>query len=366
LKIVIYVILVILYSRISLASSVGCKWIHFKEDVSIGEVSATLNRNRLVAQKILSNPFRAKICGNITKEKIEKYSHDKYVHSLDDSEAPVFKNHFYSAFGLSSEQRDTWTKTFMVAVPTIVVAFGSSAWDWGKNGIKFGFGNEDWFDKNSYSGGADKVGHMTSLYMEKRLATWLALQAGHDMKTAQRYGLYTAGFIGIALEVGDGFSKYKFSTEDLLMDSVGILFAWALDEYPYLDELVGLRFEWWPSHEYRDSRNQEKTDVTSDYSGQKIYLSLKTAGVPYLREHSWSRYLSLDLGFHTRGYEPDLTPEDKNDNIRRRYVSYGIGLNLSTLLFDSYPDSMAARTTSSIIKYWTPPGVSAASKRQEL
>ena len=57
------------YSRISLASAVGCKWIHFKEDVSIGEVSATLNRNRLVAEKILSNPFRAKICGNYNQGK---------------------------------------------------------------------------------------------------------------------------------------------------------------------------------------------------------------------------------------------------------------------------------------------------------
>ena len=58
-------------------------------------------------------------------------------------------------------------------------------------------------------------------------------------------------------------------------------------------------------------------DVTSDYSGQKVFLSLK-AQVCHLKDNIFTRYLTLDFGFY-RGYEPDFTPDDKTDNIRRRY-----------------------------------------------
>jgi len=358
----------LIFCQLSFAEdkNTSCHWIHYKSDVSIGEVHATLNRHRLIANKIYSNPFRAQICQNLNIEKQAVIKTDLYVQELNNNDSPIFKNHYYSTFGFTREQRDYWSKSFMIAVPTSLIIFGSAVWDWGENGAHMGFGNEGWFDKNSYTGGADKLGHMTSLYMEKRFTTWLALQSGHDMKTAQRYGLYTAAFIGISLEIGDGFSKYKFSTEDLFMDSIGIAFAWLLDEYPFLDELMGIRWEWWPSSEYRDSRNKEKTDITSDYSGQRVYLSLKTSGMPYLRENTWSRYLTLDFGFYTRGYEPDLTPNNPYDNIKRRYCSVGIGINLGTLIFDANPDSTAVRTAGSLTKYWIPPGVSQILHREEL
>ncbi|MBI2519894.1 MAG: DUF2279 domain-containing protein [Bdellovibrio sp.] len=341
-------------------------WIHYKADVSIGEVQATLNRHRLVAKDIQSNPFRARVQKSLTPELAEKLRQDIYVARVSHDQQALFPDHYYSAFGWTPKQRDHWTMGWVIAVPSILVVFGSAAWDWGKNGVRFGFGNEGWFDKNSYSGGADKLGHTTSLYFETRLATWLALQAGHDIKTSRRIGLYTGAFIGIALEAGDGFSKFRFSMEDLLMDYIGVFFAHMLDRYPALDELVGIRWEWWPSHEYRDPRNPSKLDVTSDYSGQKVYLTLKAAGMPVLRENIWARYLTLDFGFYTRGYAPDFTPDDKTDNIRRRYFSAGIGINLGTLIFDSAPDSSAVRTVGSITKYWIPPNATHAVKREEL
>ncbi len=363
-------ILILLFSSTIYASDMAPTpndfWIHYKAEVSIGEVQATLNRHRLVAQEIQSNPFRAHVAQTLTTELAEKLKQDIYVAQVSHDDTSLFPNHYYSAFGWTPKQRDHWTTGWAIAVPTILVVFGSSAWDWGKGGVHMGFGNEDWFDKNSYSGGADKVGHMTSLYLETRLGTWLALQAGHDIKTARLIGLYTGAFVGIALEVGDGFSKFRFSTEDLFMDYMGVFFAWMLDRYPALDEFVGIRWEWWPSHEYRNPRNPSTVDVTSDYSGQKVFLSLKAAGVPTLKDNIFTRYLTLDFGFFTRGYEPDFTPDDKTDNIRRRYFSAGIGINLGTLIFDSAPDSSAVRTAGSITKYWIPPNVTHAAIREEL
>ena len=47
--------------------------------------------------------------------------------------------------------------------------------------------------------------------------------------------------LGIALEIGDGLSKYLFSFEDLAVDTAGIIFAFLLDKYPSLDALLGLQ-----------------------------------------------------------------------------------------------------------------------------
>ncbi|MBI2520467.1 MAG: DUF2279 domain-containing protein [Bdellovibrio sp.] len=341
-------------------------WIHYKADVSIGEVQATLNRNRLVAQEIESNPFRARVVKTLTPELEEKLKKDIYVAQVSYDHTSLYPDHYYSAFGLTLKQRDRWTTGWVIAVPSILLLFGSSAWDWGRSGAHMGFGNEGWYSQHSYSGGADKFGHMTSHYIETRMTTWLALQAGHDIKSARKIGVYTGAFVGFALEVGDGFSKYRFSTEDLFMDYIGVFSAWLLDTYPALDEFIGIRWQWWPSLEYRDSRNKSKVDVTSDYSGQKVFLSFKAAGVPVLGQNILTRYLTVDFAFFTRGYEPDLTPDDPTDGVKRRYFSAGIGLNLGTLIFDTAPDSTAIRTAGSITKYWIPPNVTHAAIREEL
>lgn len=354
------IVFITLLQLSSLVYAKECNWIHFKNDVGINEVSATLRANYLLADKILSNPFRVRVCAEIKRDLGDS------VVAINSSESMVTPVQFYSSFGFTEEERDIWTKRFLIAVPTIVVLYGGALWDWGQDGLKFGFGNEGWFDKNSYSGGADKVGHMMSLYIDKRVVTWLALQAGHDFRSAQNIGLLTSGFIGLAFEVGDAISKYRFSMEDLFMDTVGIGFAWILDEYPSIDELIGLRWEWWPSHEYRNPDFKDRGDISSDYSGQKIYLSLKSAGVPYINESLWTRYFTLDFGFFTRGYEPDLTPDDKLDNNRHRYYSVGVGINLGSLIWESNPKSPYVRTAGSITKYWIPPNVTHSFVRKEL
>ena len=69
----------------------------------------------------------------------------------------------------------------------------------------------------------------------------------------------------------------------------------------------------------------------ADYSGQTFLLAVKADGVPRLREVPVARYLELQVGYNTRGYEPN--DGMKNDPHRRIY--YGVGINLSRLLSDT-------------------------------
>jgi len=260
-------------------------------------------------------------------------------------------------FKIAKKNRTLWTTAMSLAIPTGVLVQGMLSWDWGKDKKKFGFGSEGWFSPSSYSGGADKTGHMMSHYIQKRFYTWLFYNLGHDLKNSQLFGLLGAGLTGLMIELGDGISRYRFSWEDLFMDTIGITLGWVLDQYPKLDELIGLRWEYWPSEQYFDDQNKDKIDFMSDYSGQKFFFSVKALGIPTLREKWYTRYLTLDVGYYTRGYKPDYTPEEINRNNNSQWWSYGIGINLGSLINDVTSKNGLTKILGSITKYWVPPGI---------
>lgn len=258
-------------------------------------------------------------------------------------------------WNLSESQRTTFTWIGGLMVPTLALAQGVVAWNWGNDGKKFGIKSEGWFGKDTYSGGADKTGHMMSHYIQKRFYSYLSSKLGHDKPTSQLHGLLAASLTGLMIEVGDGFSRYQFSLQDIVCDAIGITLAHFLDEYPKLDELIGLRWEYWPSKNWMDNRNKDKVDFNSDYSGQKFFFSVKAKGVPFLAEKWYTRYLTLDLGFYTRGYKPDFSPNPELNN--SQWLTYGVGINLGSLIKDYGPKNGFGEFFSGLTKYWIPPGV---------
>jgi hypothetical protein len=253
------------------------------------------------------------------------------------------------------EELDRWTRNYMITVPSVILAYGLLVWDWGENDFRFNYGTEGWFAKSTYSGGADKVGHLNATYIITRISTQFALDAGHSKNKAQLLGIYSAAIVGLGIEIGDGFSRFRFSPEDIVVDALGIFFGWALERYPKLDKLFAIRWQWWPSHEYRRQNPEELIDIFGDYNGQKTFFTLKMEGVPYLNENIITKYMTFDVGFYTRGYKPDPTPNNIHDNVRRQNISFGIGLNLTKVFFDTNPGSKTHQVLSSITKYWIPP-----------
>ena len=280
-----------------------------------------------------------------------------YVPSGEEADKDPLARTTKRFFNLSEKQKTIWTAATGLAIPLGVLAQGMMSWNWDSDKKKFGFGSEGWFEPDSYSGGADKTGHMMSHYIQKRFYTWLFYQLGSDHDHAQLYGVLGAGLTGLMIEVGDGISRFRFSWEDILMDTIGITLGWLLDEYPKLDELIGLRWEYWPSTNWFSAKNPDKVDFMSDYSGQKFFFTLKAKGIPLLRERWYTRYLTLDFGFYTRGYKPDFTPEFIKQNNNSQWFSYGIGINLSSLIKDIGPKNGFFDFLGSLTKYWIPPGV---------
>jgi hypothetical protein len=257
---------------------------------------------------------------------------------------------------VSEETRRFRTRVVLWGAPAGVAAYGAATW-WNSKVSDFHTIHEGWFGKDTYSGGADKLGHGFSAYLGMRLATWALDWAGngHDdaMRTASLLSLGTF----MAVEMFDGFSEdYGFSVEDAVISIAGIGLGYALERYPALDDVLDFRIRYRRSD---DAKRLGEYDPVADYSGQTFFLVAKAAGFPALRSSSWSRYLELAVGYGTRGYEPnDSTPNDP-----RRLLFVGISLNLSEILNDTvfrkHRGSREQKWTNGVLEFLQVPGTGA-------
>ena len=205
-----------------------------------------------------------------------------------------------------------------------ITALGVKSWDWGSSG--FHFNNEHWFGKSTGSGGADKLGHaFTSYALTNAFAERLQAKGRSPERAALSASLLTSALM-LYVEAFDGVSgDHGFSYEDVVMNSLGVGFAYLRQTNPRLKSLVDYRMEYKPSG-YKGFR------PFSDYEGQKYLLALKLSGFKSLKQ-SPLRYFELPAGYYSRGF----SKEARNDGQFRRQNGFvGIGVNLSQLFF-GYP-----------------------------
>ena len=234
----------------------------------------------------------------------------------------------------------------------------NSWWEDGFSG-SFRTVDEGWFGQNTYAGGADKAGHAYFTYTGARLLTRGFEAIGNEPGHALRLGTWTSLGVMTAVEVVDGFSKkFRFSMEDAVANAVGAAFAVLVEKNPRIDALLDFRLLYQQS---ADARQVGETDPLSDYSGQTFLLAVKADGVPRLREVPVVRYLELQVGYNTLGYEPN----DGTMNDPHRRIYYGIGINLSRLLSDTVfrgdlKGGKIQRGTDTVLEYlefpWTAAG----------
>lgn len=223
-----------------------------------------------------------------------------------------------------------WKNAAMIGGIGITVGiYGANGW-W-KDGFSGSFRtvDEGGFGRNTYAGGADKAGHAFFTYAGARLLTRGFEALGNDPGRALRLGAWTSLGVMTGVEVVDGFSKkFRFSMEDAIANAAGAAFAVLSEKDPRLDALLDFRLLYRRSG---DARRVGETDPIADYSGQTFLLAVKADGIPRLREVPVARYLELQVGYNTRGYEP-------NDGVKidpHRRIYYGVGINLSRLLSDT-------------------------------
>lgn len=236
-----------------------------------------------------------------------------------------------------------------------VLLYGSAHWWKDDMNSHFSTVNEGWFGQDTYTGGADKFGHMYSTYVGTRLLTRAFEWAGHGGDDAAWLAAATAWGTMLAMEVGDGFSsRYRFSKEDVVMNTVGAGLGLLLERNPELDAVLDFRLMYKPSD---DARRLNQVDPVDDHTGQTYLFVAKAAGIPALRRIEPLRYFELALGYGSRGYEPNAGGEHS------RNIYYGISLNVAELLnasvFRNSRGSHVQKITNGILEVFQIPGTAA-------
>lgn len=219
---------------------------------------------------------------------------------------------------LSAEQKVFWLNT---AAMGTILTWGLINWDYGQQ--RPTARSEEWFGRATDSGGADKLGHLYTGYLTSHLFSSAYRGWDYPAEGASRMGALSSLGVTTLMELGDSFSPFGFSYEDMVMNTLGAGLGFAFDRYPELQRKVDLRLEYHPS-----LSGEFEGDLVTDYEHLKYLVAIKAAGFEAI-DNPILQALELHFGYYTRGYDrvsPDLPDQ------RQRTLYAGIGLNLGHLL----------------------------------
>jgi len=167
----------------------------------------------------------------------------------------------------------------------------SSYYDWWKDSAEpFHFVSEGSF--NDYSLGIDKVGHAYTSYFYFHTFRNTMLWGGYSPSAAFWWAAGTSAFFAVSIEIGDGFSPYGFSFEDLAFNMAGLGYGMLQVEIPFLQNID---FKWsyvpsegytWPPH------------FTDHYDAHLYWLTFDMHNLlPSGVGKNWPAWLQLGLAY---------------------------------------------------------------------
>lgn len=208
------------------------------------------------------------------------------------------------------------------AIALTLLGWGYLNWDYGDRSAHME--SEGWFGYDTEEGGADKFGHMYTGYVLTHGSATLYRKWGCSRERASLLGAGTSLMMTGLVEIGDSFSNYGFSPEDMVANILGAALGYTLYRYPDVQKKIDFRWEFNPDF------NDWKGDFVTDYEHSKFLFAVKAEGFESI-QNKWLRALELHVGYYARNYE-DYDPLGPDH--RERFVYVGIGLNVGRLIRD--------------------------------
>lgn len=225
----------------------------------------------------------------------------------------------------------------LLSVPMTTYLFAWLSWDWGDVRSQWKWAHEGWFGRNTYSGGADKLGHFYSHYLMTRLLYMVFNYTENGGYKKWIFSSLLPAFLAIGIELGDAYSSAQngFAYQDMVCGFTGIAFGLLLERFPVVDSFVGFSVEYYPSKYFRKNMGQILRFV-DDYSGWKFMVNFKLAGFRDLGLNVpvFLRYIMIDVGYYTRGFtEYDAKVGETQ---RKRSVFIGFSVNIMEFIDDCF------------------------------
>jgi len=157
---------------------------------------------------------------------------------------------------------------------------------------KFHLASDGYFFNYSY--GVDKLGHMFSSYLIFHTTYDFMKWAHYDESTALWAAVIVPASHALAIELGDGFSKWAFNPSDLYFNSAGILYGALQTKYPFLRNF-NYKWSYYPSP--TGGRGDPDWGPASDYSGHTYWLAVDVHNLlPETAKDYWPEFLNLAVG----------------------------------------------------------------------
>ncbi|TAL16672.1 DUF2279 domain-containing protein [bacterium] len=202
-----------------------------------------------------------------------------------------------------------------------VLTYGAIMWEYGENSPHVR--SEGWFGSGTKHGGADKTGHLYTGYFMGRMSSGVFKKWGYGDGEAALLGAGTSLIFTTCMEIGDSFSDFGLSPQDIYSNILGASAGYLLERYPEAGEFLDLRVEYTPS------LTKVSRDPTTDYEHLKYLLAFKLSGFDSL-EDSPLRFVEFLGGYYTRNFMGHGGTDDKERNL---FV--GVGLNLSEVFSET-------------------------------
>lgn len=186
---------------------------------------------------------------------------------------------------------------------------------------EFAIENEGWFRKDSYNGGADKLGHIYVWSLLSRALISHYERNGFSKRASALWGFTFPAVNGLLIELLDGYTSYNASTEDIISNMLGSGLGIFLYLNPKLDETFSLNWSYLPSSDFR---RKVKTDFTTDYAGQVFTLDMNGYGLRKILGYDRSLpsdYFQIGLSYYSRGYSGE------SGTHKQRMMGVSLGVN---------------------------------------
>ena len=202
----------------------------------------------------------------------------------------------------TAEFSHQWTReqkaiAMNLGIAAVITGYGFAQWGWGETA--FAYNSEGWFESDTDSGGADKLGHAYTGAVITAITSSLCKGWGYENNDAALLGACSGMLATTLIEIGDGFSdQHGFSWEDEAFNLAGVGLEYLRLRFPEFGQRVQFRWEYFPSSQVR---NGEEMDIFTDYEGSRWMLAFPLKG--WMRERSWLDWVDVLVGYGTRDFE---------------------------------------------------------------
>jgi hypothetical protein len=247
---------------------------------------------------------------------------------------------------------------FIIAGSSLAIVGAVGAWGWGawwNEGFhRFHLLDTGFFERDTYAGGSDKLGHMYVTYICTLWVTRLYEALGMDHRGALWLSAGAVTLVANGIELADGFTEFGFEYSDVVFNTLGIAAAFAAELSPEFHSMFGMRLGYVPS---TDFLRNDKTFIKwiNDYTGMLFFIDLKLKGLheTFQVGPEWLKYFLTGIVWGTDQYSPVRVHED-----RRRSFGVHVGISLPELLREVYPADPGVEKFAVFFDYYALPFLS--------